>query len=165
MKRLATSLIAGITLPDAHKDARQEAVERFYREFSRVESGFLLRLSIDGEMCLMGTDDSLRTPLRTLLDGNDADAQLASLKEAFEKAGIRGLLFLPELALLEMEVALDLIREGGEFLQLKLMERLVHRVVILNTSPMLLVKRAVSDWVAASLDALFLTMTGIDRSS
>ena len=163
MKRLATSLIAGITLPDAYKDARQEAIEHFYREFCRVESGFLLRLSIDGEMCLIGPDDSLQTPLRSLLDGNDTDAQLVSLKQAFEKAGIRALLFLPDLDLLELEVALDLIRDGGEYLQLKLMERLVHRVVILNTSPMLLVNRPVSDLVTASLDVVFLTMTGIDR--
>ncbi len=164
MKHLASALVAGLIQDHAQKDSSQESIERAYRELRRVRESIALTMNSDGEFWLFGDNVDEAASLATLLDQTGAERQLMRLKQTFERGGVRAILFLPDLALLEMEVAVGLIREGGEFIQLKLMERLVHRVMILNASPMLLVKRSVSDLVAAALDATFLTMTGIDRA-
>ena len=167
MKRLITSLVAGITLDDSEQDARQDALERAYRELRLLEFGAVLGRNPDGEFYVLAEPAHGQTPIRELLDAAESETNSAvlldRLNDVFENGGIRSLLFLPGVALGEIEVALAIVRAGGEYLQLKLMERLVHRVAIVNTTPMLLVKRAVSDNVAGALDSVFLTMTGIDR--
>jgi HEAT repeat protein len=164
MKRLATSLIDGIIQDRSGQDSAEELVERAYRDVGRAGGFVTLSMSSNGDFWLVSPEVQEPYAVTSLLDEEGRTRRIGNLREIFERAGIRALLFLPNVALLEFELAIALIRGGGEFLQLKLMERLVHRVMVINVSPMLLVKRPVSVLVASALDAVFLTMTGIDRA-
>ena len=99
MKRLITSLVTGLTLDDSEQDARQEAIERAYRELRLLEFGATLGRNLDGEFYAQANSADGHVPIRGLWDATESETEidvlLNGLNDVFENAGLRSLLFLP----------------------------------------------------------------------
>lgn len=160
---LAQSVGAALAGDPAMAQSSQELTEKAFRHFRALGGHVLLFRELD-DVRLRALETGDEVSMTALLAAAGRDYWVQSLNEVFDRAGAWGVAFLPNVDLLEFELGLGTLKDGGSFLHLRLMERLVHRVVIFNDTPMLQVKRLVSPSVVRALDALFLSMTGIDRT-